>query len=107
MSMEMSVPQRVEVVGGAEVMITWEDGRTDVLSAESLRGVCPCAECREPEGARRTATILAGESPVAITDVRVVGGYALSFTFAPDGHQTGIYPFDALRRLGDEPNEGS
>lgn len=103
----MSVPQRVEVVGGAEVMITWEDGRTDVLSAGSLRGVCPCAGCREPEGAEKTKTVLAGEQPVEIVDARVVGGYALAFTFMPDGHQTGIYPFDALRRLGDDADGGS
>jgi len=101
MGMEMSVPQRVEVVGGSNVKITWDDGREDELSATTLREVCPCAECREPEGLRRTAEIISGDSSVEIVDARVVGGYALSFTFSPDAHQTGIYPFDALRRLGD------
>ena len=99
--MEMSVPERVEIVGGTAVTITWDDGRVDTLTAGSLRAVCPCAGCREPDGIRRTSEVLTGETAVAISDARVVGGYALAFTFTPDGHQTGIYPFDALRRLGE------
>jgi DUF971 family protein len=31
---------------------------------------------------------------------RLVGGYALSLTFGPDGHATGIFPFGLLRSLG-------
>ena len=97
----MTVPQRVEITDGAEVKITWEDGREDVLAAATLRSVCPCAGCREPEGAQAATAVLAGEVPVTIADARFVGGYALAFTFMPDGHHAGIYPFDALRRLGD------
>ncbi len=36
-----------------------------------------------------------------MTGWKPVGGYALLFEFS-DGHCTGIYPFDYLRRLADE-----
>jgi DUF971 family protein len=91
----MMSPAKVELVAGATLTITWEDGRTTVLTASRLRAACPCAGCREP-----------GQEPPAgaaaeIREVRMVGGYALGFTFGPDNHQTGIYPYDLLRRLGE------
>jgi DUF971 family protein len=38
---------------------------------------------------------------VKITDVGLVGAYAIRLTFAPDAHSTGIYPFTLLRDLGE------
>jgi DUF971 family protein len=88
-------PVKVESIAGATLVITWEDGRTDVLPASLLRAACPCAGCRDP-----------GHEPPSgagadLRQVRVVGGYALGFTFGPDNHETGIFPYDLLRRLGE------
>ena len=38
---------------------------------------------------------------VRIIDARIVGAYGINFTFAPDDHHTGIYPYDRLRQLGE------
>lgn len=38
---------------------------------------------------------------VQILKVDLVGAYALNFTFSPDSHATGIYPYDLLRDMGD------
>ncbi len=46
--------------------------------------------------------MLTGPTPVTITDAALVGAYAVNFSFAPDGHQTGIFPFDRLRSLEEE-----
>jgi len=73
------------------VTIAWDDDRIDRLSAAFLRASCPCAACSgraEPPPGARVETITA------------VGGYALALTFAPDGHSSGIFPFDLLRSLG-------
>jgi prepilin-type processing-associated H-X9-DG protein len=37
-----------------------------------------------------------------ITDVRLVGSYALNFTWA-DGHGAGIYTWEYLRTLAEDP----
>lgn len=90
----MDVPQRIEVGNGTAVTITWGDERVDRVSAAVLRSACPCAACRGVAGAPPGTTV---------GSLRPVGGYAIAVTFHPDGHASGIYPFDLLRRLGTEP----
>ena len=100
------LPLRIEVVEGTVVAITWEDGISTEIAAAALRAACMCAVCREPSGAKATEAVLAGPVPVTIAETRLVGGYAISFVFGPDGHGTGIYPYTALRAMGstgDEP----
>ena len=93
----MDVPQRIEIEEGTRVLITWE-----------LRRACPCAGCREPDGRTRIDTVLGGPAPVTISDAKLVGGYALGFSFAPDGHSTGIFSFDVLKSLSaDQSPEAS
>ena len=98
----MEVPTRIEVEGGRRVDLTWEDGTAVSLAARALRAACECATCREPSGEQATRTVLDGPAEVTIVDAKLVGAYALNFTFAPDDHHTGIYPFDRLRRLAEE-----
>lgn len=99
---DMPVPARIEVDGGASVTLTWEDGSTSIFSAAELRAACQCANCREPAGEEATRLVLAGVAPVTIEDTSLVGGYALSFVFGPDGHGTGIYPFGVLKQLAEK-----
>ena len=102
----MDVPARIEVEEGALVRLTWEDGSATSLKADLLRGACQCATCRAPSGEAATAQVLAGPTPVTITSAALVGAYAVNFSFAPDDHHTGIYPFERLRALGAEEGEG-
>jgi ATP-binding protein involved in chromosome partitioning len=96
---QTAVPERIQVIEGLEVVITWEDGYESTLTAPQLRGACQCAECREEPGRRRTEAVLTGSKPVTITEAKLVGSYAINFVFGPDGHSTGIFPFPALRSL--------
>ncbi len=93
------VPERIEVSGGTEVVIAWDDGSTTTLTARQLRAACQCADCREPSGRARTEAVLGGEEPVTIGEAKLVGNYAVNFVFEPDGHGTGIFPYPALRTL--------
>ena len=63
-----------------------------------IRLACPCAGCVDEFTGKPLldpATVPEGIMPVAIN---YVGGYALAFKW-PDGHDTGIYPYDLLRRI--------
>ena len=97
----MDVPARIEVEQGERVVLTWEDGAVTTLTARRLREACACATCREQSGAAATRAVLMGEAPIRIRGTQLVGAYALNFTFEPDDHHTGIYPFEVLRGLGD------
>lgn len=90
----VEVPERIEVNDGAALVLTWPDGSVTSVPAAELREACECATCQASDPSHGVA------SEVRIIDTSVVGAYALNFTFAPDHHSTGIYPFDRLRTLG-------
>jgi DUF971 family protein len=80
--------------------IAWADGgHTRHLGAQ-LRWACPCAECRGEAGSpgRLDAARELPEDELRVTDVALVGQYALGIAFA-SGHATGIYTFRYLRTL--------
>lgn len=99
----MDIPERIEVEEGATLVLTWEDGAVTALTAPALRAACECATCLGPDGG---PSWMGDAATVRILDASLVGAYALNFTFAPDDHHTGIYPFDRLRALGENHNLG-
>ncbi len=103
----MEVPERIEVEGRRSVTLTWPGGARQELTARELRAACPCAACREPDGAHRTALVLEGPLPVEIDAASLVGDYAINFVFSPDAHHTGIFSYAYLRSLGGEEIPGS
>ncbi|MCZ6739429.1 MAG: DUF971 domain-containing protein [Actinobacteria bacterium] len=95
----MDPPTRIEIEGGTQMLLVWQDGTKQRLSARELRSACPCAGCREPEGAQRVAVLLRGPIEVEIGDAKLVGSYGINLTFRPDGHRMGIFTFNYLRSL--------
>ena len=90
---------RIEIEGGAQMLLVWRDGTEQRFSARELRAACPCASCREPAGAQRVAVFLRGPIEIEIGDAKLVGSYGINLRFRPDGHRTGIFSFDYLRSL--------
>lgn len=87
---------------GKELAVKWGDGREDFIPLENLRRACPCAGCKGE------VDILGNlyknpEKPYATNSFELVrllavGGYAVQPVWA-DGHNTGIFSFDYLRRI--------
>ena len=92
------MPSRVKRVTGFQTDIVWNDGHVSSYPSWYLRENCPCATCVEEFTGRRM--ILQGSIPSSLerVDVGPVGNYALHFAWS-DGHSTGIYTFDFLRRI--------
>ncbi len=91
-------PVLVKRVSPLRTDITWSDGHLSSYPSWYLRENCPCASCIEELTGRRL--ILKGSIPRTLERVHVepVGNYALGFRWS-DGHHTGIYTFENLRRL--------
>src|SRR3974377_1680413 len=88
---------------GEELAIKWEDGCESFISLEKLRRACPCAGCKGEMDIMGNV-YKNPEKPYApnafqLVKLNRIGGYAISPGWA-DGHGTGIYSFDYLRRLG-------
>ncbi len=83
------------------INIEWSDGHRSALEISYLRRKCPCVMCknveqRTPDGGVELPSFQS--KPVEIVASAPVGNYALNFRFN-DGHDTGIYSYDHLRKI--------
>ncbi len=79
--------------------VHFDDGSIFEMPSEYLRVYTQSAEAVGHGAGQETLQI--GKQDVTITDVRPVGNYAIALTFS-DGHNSGIYSWDLLYKLGSE-----
>ena len=108
--LEAVTPAKVKVMKteGTGVEIAWKDGHVSKWTFAWLREACPCATCheaREADGrkpgvakAQPASLLPLFKSPVRPLEATAVGKYALRFKWN-DGHESGIYSWEYLRRL--------
>lgn len=84
--------------------ITWSDDLVCQYPLSELREACPCVECRGGhqfmgrEHDPKDILTLTPARSYQIKEINMVGNYALQPSW-DDGHHTGIYTWDYLRRL--------
>jgi ATP-binding protein involved in chromosome partitioning len=94
----MMIPASLHRLGDAALLVTWNDGRRSEYELRALRMACPCASCvNEWTGEKmlRPSQVPEGVRPRRLFSV---GRYALGIEWS-DGHSTGIFSYDYLRRL--------
>ncbi len=92
------VPVEIGRVNDYDLKITWQDGHVSIYPARELRLKCPCAGCAdELTGVVR---VIGTSVPQDVHPLKIhlVGRYAISIDWS-DGHHTGIYSFEYLRKL--------
>ncbi len=92
--------KNVQLIGD-ELAIQWSDGTESYFGLELLRRACPCAACGgEPDvlGNVVRPEVSFTEESFMLAGFQIVGGYALQPRWG-DGHSTGLYSFQYLRRL--------
>ena len=93
---------------GDELAIKWEDGTETFISLEKLRRHCPCAGCKGEmdimgnlyKGPEQALTPRAFQ----LRGITRIGSYGIQPAWA-DGHATGIFSFDYLRRVAAAESE--
>jgi DUF971 family protein len=107
---EAVTPAKVRVMKseGTGVQIDWKDGHTSQWNFAWLRNACPCATCnderqksgREPgvPKPKPGGLLVMYEAPPRPLEATPVGKYAIRFKWN-DGHESGIYSWDYLRRV--------
>src|SRR5258708_33192414 len=98
-------PQDIQPIGN-ELAIKWEDGSESFVPLEKLRRRCPCAGCQGETDIMGNVHKMP-EKPLSLRAFELlrvanVGAYAIQPVWA-DGHATGIYSFDYLRRIAGAP----
>ena len=100
----MPTPTDIQAIG-TEIAIKWEDGTDSFITFATLRANSPSAQVK---GERDVfGTVYGGEAPrdhrgVEVTGWERIGNYAIRFDFS-DGHRTGLYSYELLKKLGETP----
>jgi DUF971 family protein len=94
----VSTPVEIEKRGDRDVRIAWDDGHVSVYGNRDLRFACSCASCVDEWTGERRLQRAAVADDITLVDLQLVGNYALHITWS-DGHSTGIYTWESLRRL--------
>lgn len=114
----MNQPTAINRDDQGGIVIRWDDQQQTQWTARQLRQACPCATCREKHGSPFTASgsaatgddaaannrslglpvLTAAETrPLQILAMQPTGNYAYQIHFS-DGHRSGIYSLELLRR---------
>jgi DUF971 family protein len=96
-------PEHIAISKSRGISIDWMDGHRSEYPLKYLRNECPCATCTgahgTPPARPHASNPLQLYTPVLkINHVEAVGNYAIRIIWS-DGHATGIYSFDHLRKI--------
>ena len=102
----MNDPEHIAISKSKGIEIDWKDGHHSSYQVGYLRDECPCATCTGAHGTvpQKTdysapATPFQMFKPVLkMLNVEPVGSYAIKIYWS-DGHSTGIYSYDHLRKI--------
>ena len=87
---------------GSELAIKWDDGSESFIPLGKLRQCCPCADCKGEMdilgSVYKNRERKLAPAAFQLEQIISVGGYAIQPVWA-DGHATGIYSFDYLKRV--------
>lgn len=92
------IPVEIGRANQHDVKITWQDGHESVYPVRELRLACPCAGCLDEMTGQIRLIATSVPQDVHPLKIDLVGRYAITIQWS-DGHSTGIYPFELLRKL--------
>lgn len=96
-------PLKIRQVSKEDLEIEWSDGHLSKYELNRLRLECPCATCNgetvlwKHYGLTKQI-IIPTLDQITLTSIQVVGNYAIQLSWK-DGHNTGIYTWEYLRKL--------
>jgi DUF971 family protein len=98
-TMMHEAPTAIKVKKAEGVLeVTWGESRPARIAIHALRCSCGCAACVDEHTGMKILDDSAVPAEVGVTDMRLVGNYAVQFVFT-DGHDTGLFTWDHLRAL--------
>ncbi len=96
-------PTNIRALQKTQVLeLTWPDGRIDRPGYLHLRANCPCATCIDEWTGARILDPASLRPDLSLEGLEPVGTYAVRLSWN-DGHASGLYTWEALRRLAESP----
>lgn len=98
-------PTEIEYQSAADLLrMVFSDDYVCVFPTVYLRGYCPCAHCQGHSGGPAKWVQPTSRKQVEVVNIQQVGNYALTITWG-DGHDSGIYSFQLLRKMDPQLKE--
>ena len=103
----LAEPEHIAISKSKGIKIDWKDQHHSDYTLEYLRDECPCATCTGAHGTEPQKSNYSSEPAnpfqmykpkLKMLQVEPVGNYAIRIDWS-DGHNTGIYSFDHLRKI--------
>jgi DUF971 family protein len=95
------LPTDVAIAPDGAVVVRWADGKESRFEAAWLRARCPCAGCVDEWSGQRTFGDAQVKQEVRAHNLHPIGRYAVQIQWS-DGHDSGIYSWDSLRKAREE-----
>lgn len=103
-------PKQIKITDRTKLFIKWNDESESSINLKYLRDECPCANCKGETILFKTfrPEKKVEETPemYKIKNIETVGGYAIQITWK-DGHDTGIYSWDYIKKLAEYQDNGT
>jgi ATP-binding protein involved in chromosome partitioning len=96
-----TTPSEIKQDGPGALAILWGDGARSVFPVRDLRLACACAHCVDEWSGEPRLDEASVPEDIQPKRIQSVGRYAIQIRWT-DGHETGIYSFERLRKLGDQ-----
>jgi len=96
----MIEPTQIIEESDSRISIKWSDETETTYEAVELRRACPCAGCVDEWTGQKMLNDQKVSEDLTFGHTSIVGRYALNFHFS-DGHETGIFSFNYLRKLSE------
>ncbi len=96
----MAEPTQIIEETERDISISWSDDANTSYNAVQLRRACPCASCVNEWTGEKILNDEKISDDISFLKTSMVGRYALNFHFS-DGHETGIFTFQYLRKLAE------
>ena len=103
-SMNPESPQEITITDQGYLLVKWMNGEENLIPAIMLRGACPCASCIDEITGEKTLDVESLPHDLMIANYGYIGRYAIRFEFS-DGHDTGIFDFTRIRKIGETAGE--
>ncbi len=84
--------------------LAWEPDFSTRLPYRYLRGECPCASCKNEWTGERILDPASIRPDIKIEAMEPIGSYAVRISWN-DGHSSGLYTWDNLRKLSVQHRE--
>jgi DUF971 family protein len=97
-------PEHISISRSKGIKIDWKDGLHSDYELRYLRHHCPCAVCTGSHGTPPEAPPIDPgpfqmySAPLKMVSVEPIGAYAIRILWS-DGHGSGIYSFEHLRKI--------